>query len=54
MNRKDAAKDPEAKLLYTDHHILNECKTRWENLGMVWIDKKGIWYDSAKLDNELA
>ena len=26
------------ELLYIDQHILNESKTRWKNLAMVWID----------------
>ena len=29
-----------AELLYMDQHILNESKTRWKNLAMVWIDNK--------------
>ena len=28
------------ELLYTDQHILNESKTRWKNVVMVWIDYK--------------
>ena len=29
-----------AELIYIDQHILNEGKTRRENLAMVWIDYK--------------
>ena len=29
-----------AELLYLDQHILNESKTRWENLAMAWSDYK--------------
>ena len=27
-----------AELIYIDQHILNERKTRWKNLAMVWTD----------------
>ena len=42
------------ELLYIDKHILNESKTRRKNLAMAlyWL-QKGIWYDSAELDNKL-
>ena len=45
------------ELLYRDQHILNESKTRRNNLAMAWSDewkKKGLRYGPPKLDTTLS
>ena len=41
-----------ADLLTIRQHIFNESKTEIFSFGLDWL-QKGIWYDSAKLDNNL-